>query len=140
MSFAAVMMMLSGCFFDQLQQSQENDIRRVEQKQATLQAEQARSAKLSAQEEELNSELGERQLSLAELNERVQRINTENGRTLEDNAAARQRYHDLLAQLHESNEQLYAARLAPEGSVEERRERVEYLKARLKEQVDVLLR
>lgn len=136
---AAITLMLSGCFFDRLQQSQESDIRRVEQKQATVQAEQARSTKLSLQEEELSSELGERELSLAELNERVQKINAENGRTIEDNDAARQRYQNLLAQVHESNEQLNVARNALGGSVEERRAHIESLKAQLKEQVDLLL-
>ena len=138
MTSAAITLMLSGCFFDQLQQSQERDIRRVEQKQATLQAEQARSAKLSLQEEQLSSELGERELSLAELNERVQKINADNGRTIEDNDAARQRYQNLLGQLHESNEQLNVARNALGGSVEERRAHIESLKAQLKEQVDLL--
>ena len=132
--------LMSGCFFDQLQRSEENDIQRVEQKRATLQTEQDRSATLKRQEAQLAAELSERQLSLSELNERVQRINEENGRAIADNDAARLHYHDLLAQLHETNGQLASAQQGTAASIEERRERIASLKARLSAQLDLLLR
>lgn len=130
---------LGGCFFDQLQRSDQADIQRVEQKRATLQSEQARSATLNQKEGELATELGERELSLNELTERVQRINVENGRAIADNDAARLRYRDLLAQLHEINAQLAAAREDGDGTAG-RRERIDSLKARLQTQLDLLLR
>lgn len=133
------MLMLCGCFFDQLQRSDESDIRRVEQKQATLQAEKQRLAALKRQEEELAAELSERQLSLNELNDRVQRINAANGRSIGDNDAKRLQY-DLIEQLHETNEQLAVLQKGAAGSIEERRERMTYLKTRLKAQLDDLLR
>src|ERR1700688_1261334 len=46
-------LLLSGCFFDQLQRSEESDIQRVDRKQATLQTEQYRSDTLKQQEEQL---------------------------------------------------------------------------------------
>ena len=136
----STVLLLSGCFFDQLQRSEENDIQRVEQKQATLQTEQYRSATLKQQEEQLAAELSERQLSLNQLNDRVQEINAENGRAIADNVATRLQYNDLLGQLHETNEQLALAQQGTAGSIEERRERVASLKARLKAQLDLLLR
>jgi septal ring factor EnvC (AmiA/AmiB activator) len=133
-------LLLSGCFFEQLQRSEESDIQRVEQKQATLQTEQHRSATLRQQEEQLATELSERQLSLNELNDRVQEINAENGRAIADNDAARLRYHDVLGQVHETNEQLTLAQQGTAGSIEERHERIASLKDRLKAQLDLLFR
>jgi uncharacterized phage infection (PIP) family protein YhgE len=136
----SAVLLLSGCFFDQLQRSEENDIQRVEQKQATLQTEPYRSATLKQQQEQLATELSERQLSLNELHDRVQEINAENGRAIADNDATRLQYNDLLGQLHETNEQLALAQQGTAGSIEERRERIASLKARLKAQLDLLLR
>jgi predicted nucleic acid-binding Zn-ribbon protein len=134
------MLLLSGCFFDQLQRAQESDIQRVEQKQATVQTAKYRSATLEQEEEQLATELSERQFSLNALNDRVQEINADNGRTIADNDATRLRYHDLLWQLQETNEQLALAQQDTVGSIEERRERIASLKARIKAQVDLLLR
>jgi septal ring factor EnvC (AmiA/AmiB activator) len=133
-------LLLSGCFFDQLQRSEENDIQRVEQKQATLQTEQSRSATLKQQEEQLATELSERQLSLNELNNRVQEINAKNGRAIAANDSTRLQYNDLLGQLHATNEQLALAQQGAAGSIELRRDRIASLKARLKAQLDLLLR
>ena len=134
---------MSGCVFDQLQRSEENDIKRVEQKEAALQAEQDQSTALQQQEDHLAAELSERQLSLSELNDRVQAINARNGRTIADNDASRIEYHDLLGQLHETNEQLTQLTLVEQGtaySIEERRKRIASLKARIKTQLDILFR
>lgn len=137
---AASATLLAGCFFDQVQRSEESDILRVEQKQAVLQAEQKRSARLGQQEEQLAAEMGERQLSLDDLSARVQEINAENGHAVADNEAARAQYLDLLAQLHETNEELALAQEGGSGSMAERRERIASLKSRLRAQLDLLLR
>jgi predicted nucleic acid-binding Zn-ribbon protein len=134
------MLLLSGCFFDQLQRAEESDIQRVEQKQASAQAAKFRSATLEQEEEQLAAELSERQFSLNALNDRVQEINADNGRTIAQNDAARFRYHDLLAQLQETNEQLALAQQGTVGSIEEQRERIASLKARIKAQIHLLLR
>ncbi len=134
----SMVLMLSGCFFDQLQRSEEKDIQRVEQKQATLQAERDRSATLKQHEERLAAELSERQLSLNELNDRVQKINAANGRSIADNDAKRLQY-DLIEQLHETNEQLVLLQRGTPSLIEERRERISYLKTRLREQLAILL-
>ncbi len=132
--------LLGGCFFDQVQRSEEEDIQRVEHKQATLQTAQDKAATLREQEEQLAAELGERQLSLTELNDRVQEINAENGRALAQNEAARLQYHELLTQLHQTSEQLALAKQGPAGTIEERREHIASLKAQLKAQIDLLVR
>jgi hypothetical protein len=137
-SLPVTILMLSGCFFDQLQRSEENDIRRVEQKQTALQAEQGRAAALKQQEEQLAADLSERQLSLSELNDRVQKINAANGRFIADNEAKRLQY-DLIVQLHETNGQLALLQQAAPGSIAERRERIADLQTRLRAQLDVLL-
>ena len=43
----SVALLLTGCFFDRSERSDENDIARVEQKQATLADEQDRAANFS---------------------------------------------------------------------------------------------
>lgn len=136
---AGSVVLLGGCFFDQVQRSEEGDIQRVEQKQSLLHSEQEKSAQLERQREQLAAELGTRQLSLDELNAQVEEINAENGHAIAENEAARARYLDLLAQLHETNEELALAQQGAAGGVEERRERIHSLKSRLKAQVDLLL-
>ena len=135
----SVALMLGGCVFDQLQRSNENDIQRVEQKQATLQAEQDRSARLKYQEELLAAELSERQVSLSELNNRIEKLQIENGRSIADNESKRLEYADLIGRLHQTNEQLASLRRGTDGSIEERRERIDYLKTQIKAQLQLLL-
>jgi hypothetical protein len=135
-----IMVLLGGCFFDQVQKSEEGDIQRVEQKQATLKTQQERAATLQRNEQRLTAELSERQLTLDELTQRVEALNAENGHALADNDAARRRYELYLQQLHETNEQLALVEQSAAGAdVEERRERIAELKARLKTQIDALL-
>jgi flagellar biosynthesis/type III secretory pathway chaperone len=132
--------LLGGCFFDHVQRSEESDIQRVEQKQAILQAEQQKSTRLRQQEEQLAAVMSERELSLSDLTTRVQQINAENGRTIADNEAALAQYHALLAQLHDTNQELALAQQSSAGSIEDRRERIAALEARLKAQLDLVLR
>jgi chromosome segregation ATPase len=135
----SVALMLGGCVFDQLQRSNENDIQRVEQKQAALQAEQDRSTRLEHQEELLAAELSERQVSLSELNDRVEKLQIENGRAIADNASKRLEYADLIGRLHQTNERLASLQRGTDGSIEERRERIDYLKTQIKAQLELLL-
>jgi hypothetical protein len=132
-------MLVGGCFFDQVQRSEESDIQRVQDKQATVQREQERSTGLEQQEAALATELGERIVSLNDLNARVQEINAENGRAIAENEASRADYLDLLTQLHETNEELALVQQGGAGSIEERQERIASLKKRLKAQLDLLL-
>jgi septal ring factor EnvC (AmiA/AmiB activator) len=131
--------LLGGCFFDQVQRSEENDIERVQQKQALLQSEQQRSTRLQQQKEQLAAELAARKVSLDDLNAQVQEINAENGRTIAENEAARAHYLDLLTRLHETNQELALAQQGGADAVEGRREHIASLKARLKAQIDILL-
>ena len=137
---AVMFMLISGCFFDELQRSEESDIHRVQQKQATLQAEQTRSAALNDQEEQLAADLSGHQLSLEELNDRVQEINAANGRSIADNEAERRRYYGLITQLHQTNDQLALLQQGTPSEIEKRNERITDLKSRLKAQLDLLLR
>jgi chromosome segregation ATPase len=132
-------LMIGGCVFDQLQRSNENDIHRVEQKQATLQTEEDRSARLKRQEDELVAELGERQFSLSELNGRVEKLQAENGRAIADNGSRHRDYADLIERLHQTNSQLASLQRGTDGSMEQRRERVDYLKTQIKAQLQLLL-
>ena len=137
----AAAFLLSGCIFDRLQNSDRNDIQRVEQKEATLQTEQARSATLGQRQEELAQELERQVMSLEELNRRVQQINEENGRAITDERAASAQYHDLLLQLHDTSQELALAdRGTDADSVEARRQRISSLKGQLRTQLDLLLR
>lgn len=135
----SVALLLGGCVFDQLQRSNENDIQRVEQKQATLQAEQDRSAVLTRQEELLGAELSERQMSLEELNDRVEKLQAENGRAITDNESKRLQYRDLIGRLHQTNQRLASLQRGTEGSIEERRQRIDYLRSQIKAQLQLLL-
>lgn len=135
----SVALLLGGCVFDQLQRSNENDIQRVEQKQATLQAEQDRSAVLSRQEDLLVAELSERQMSLNELNDRVEKLQAENGRAIANNESQRLQYRDLIGRLHQTNQQLASLQRATDGSIEERHQRIDYLKSQIKAQLQLLL-
>ncbi len=134
------LLMLSGCFFDQVQRSEETDIRRVEQKQVALQAEQHKSTALIQQEDQLAAELSERQLSLSELTDRVQNINSANGGVIAENDAKHLQHQDLIAQLHETNHELAQLQQGTPGSIEERRVQIADLKARLRAQLDQLFR
>lgn len=132
--------LLSGCIFDRLQRSDQNDIARVEQKQATLQTEEARSATLSERQEQLAQELERQEMSLDELTRRVQQINEDNGRAISDERAASSQYHDLLLQLHDTSQQIaLAERGSDADSMEARRERITSLKGQLRAQLNRLL-
>ena len=136
---ASAALLLGGCVFDQLQRSNENDIHRVEQKQATLRAEQDRAALLTRQEDQLVTELSERQVSLKELNDRVEKLQQQNGRAIADNESTRQEYRALIVRLHQTNQQLASLQRGADGMTEERRERIDYLKSQIKAQLELLL-
>ncbi len=135
----AASLLLGGCVFDQLQRSNENDIYRVEQKQAALQAEQDRSARLARQEDLLAAELSERQVSLKELNDRVETLQEQNGHAIAGNESQRQEYRALIGRLYQTNQQLASLQRGTDGSNEERRERIDYLKSQIKAQLELLL-
>lgn len=135
----SVALILGGCVFDQLQRSNENDINRVEQKQAALQDEQGQSAQLTQEEDQLATELSNREFSLSELNDRVEQLQVRNGRALAVNDAKRRGYEDVLARLHQTNEQVASLQGAADGSIEKQRERIDYLKAQIKAQLQLLL-
>lgn len=135
----AASLLLGGCVFDQLQRSNENDIHRVEQKQAALQAEQDRSARLARQEDLLAAELSERQVSLKELNDRVETLQEQNGHAIAGNESQRQEYRALIGRLYQTNQQLASLQRGTDGSNEERRERIDYLKSQIKAQLELLL-
>lgn len=132
-------LLLGGCVFDQLQRSNEKDIERVEQKQAALHAEQDRSAVLTRQEELLAAELSERQLSLNEINDRVEKLQAANGVAIANNESKRLQHRDLIGRLHQTNQQLASLQRGADGSIEERRQRIDYLKSQIKAQLQLLL-
>lgn len=137
---AILTLVLEGCFFDRVQRSEEDDIQRVEQKQATLQTEQYRAAVLDQKENQLANEMGIRELSLQELNDRIERINADNGREISNNEAKRLQYQALLAQLHETNQRLSSLQQGDPAHLEQKRDQIADLKTRLREQLDLLLR
>jgi predicted nuclease with TOPRIM domain len=130
----------SGCYFDQVQKSEESDIQRVEQKQAMLRAEQERAAKLKQQEDQLLEELSEQQLSWNDLNQRVETLNASNRHSIADTRAKRLEYEDLMQQLHATNDQLVGLQRG-EGSsgAEDREARIAALKRQLRTELDHLL-
>ncbi|HLW25481.1 MAG TPA: hypothetical protein VKT22_14095 [Steroidobacteraceae bacterium] len=131
---------LGGCYFEQVQKSEEGDIQRVEQKQAMLQAEQARAAELKQQEDQLLAELSEHQLSWNELNERVESLNASNGHSIADTRAKRIEYENLMQQLHDTNDQLARLQRSEGNSrAEDRQARIADLKRQLKSELDRLL-
>jgi len=130
--------MQGGCTLVQMQREEREDAARVQQKETALQAEQAQADELDRQKQQLTAELAERQLSLTELNQRVDELRTANARDSSDNEMLRIERRKLLGELRDTNAELAALQHSADGSAQ-KRERVEFLKHQLDTQLDLLL-
>jgi septal ring factor EnvC (AmiA/AmiB activator) len=141
-----LLVLVSGCTIAELHREERSDEARVRQKEADLQTEQARTNELNRQKEQLTADLTQRQLSLTELTDRVDRIQKANARESTSNDAARlerQRLslerQRLIAKVQQTSAQLAAAQQSTDGSSAEKQRRIEYLKSQIDTQLELLL-
>jgi chromosome segregation ATPase len=130
---------LDGCTIAELQRQQRADTQRVQLKEANLHAEQERTDALNGQKEQLTAELSLRQVSLDELNARVDQLQAANARQYAANDAVRLERQRLIGNIQELNTQLTALRHSPDTATEQKQQRVEYLKQQIRAQLDLLL-
>src|SRR5271167_1935713 len=76
----AAIAVLNACTIAELQREEKADTEKVRQQTAAVQAEQARSDSLAQEQTQLTAELAQRQLSLNELNTRVEQLQAANAR------------------------------------------------------------
>ena len=129
----------SGCTIARLQQEESGDEQRVREKEAALQAEQQRAAELTKQKDQLAADLSTRELSLAELNEKLEPLRLANSRQSAENELARRERARLIAELQEMSAQLAQLRKSPQDPSSEQRQRIDFLKRQIKDQLDLLL-
>jgi len=128
-----------GCTIARLQQEESGDEQRVREKEAALQAEQQRAAELTKQKDQLAADLSTRELSLAELNEKLEPLRLANSRQSAENELARRERARLIAELQEMSAQLAQLRKSPQDPSSEQRQRIDFLKRQIKDQLDLLL-
>jgi len=129
----------SGCTIARLQQEAAGDEQRVREKEAALQAEQRRSNDLTRQKDELAADLSTRELTLAELNEKIEQLRLANARRSEENTQARQERERLVEDLRQLSAQLAQLRKSPEDPSPGQRQRIEFLRRQIRDQLDLLL-
>jgi hypothetical protein len=135
---------LSACTIARLQREEAADLERVHQKELAVQSEQDRSDTLDRDKDQLLADLNERQVSLSELNERIERINAANGRAIVDNQSIRLERQRKLDHLAELNAQLTAASAARadqsnDDTSAQKQARIDYLRSQIKQQLELLL-
>jgi hypothetical protein len=129
---------LGGCTILDMQRDESADEARIHDKEVALQAEQARADQLNGQETQLEADLAQRQLSLVELNQRVEELRTANSRDSNENDIQRIERRQLLGQLQRTNAELAALHKNSDMSAL-KQERIEFLKQQLATQLDLLL-
>jgi chromosome segregation ATPase len=130
---------LSGCTIAELQRQERAGTERVRLKEVNLHAEQERTDALSSQKEQLTAELSHRQVSLDELNARVDQLQAANARDYAANDAARLERQRLIGKIRELNVQLVALQQSTDTATEQKQQRIEYLKQQVSAQLDLLL-
>src|SRR5271165_1409052 len=136
---ASAVVALSGCTIAELQREEKADAESVRQKQAAVQAEQARSDALGQQQQQLKADLARRQMTLAELNARVEQLRAANDKDSAANADVRRERDHLIAKIHDSGVQLVALQQDPDNSSAQKQARIDYLKRQIQDQLDLLL-
>jgi chromosome segregation ATPase len=112
---------MSACTLTQLNQQVDAGQARVDAKQQELDVEQARQAALHQEMLGLSAELNQRQLSLAELNARLERLRQQNARAAEATAAQQARKRQVQAQIKSYQDQIGALQRNPTLSDDEKR-------------------
>jgi hypothetical protein len=131
--------LVSGCTIAELQREEKADAERVRLKQASLQSEQERTDALNGQKDQLTAELSKHQVSLAELNARLDQLQATNARESSANDAVRLERQRLVVRLHELNAQLAALQQSPDTAATQKQEHIEYLKQEIRTQLDLWL-
>jgi len=134
-----LLVLVAGCTIAELNREEKSDEARVRRKEADLQAEQARTNELNQQKEQLTADLTQRQLSLTELTDRVDRIRKANALESTANDAARLERQRLMVKVQETSAQLTALQQSTDGSSAEKQRRIEYLKHQIDTQLELLL-
>jgi hypothetical protein len=143
---AALGAFLNGCAIVQLHHDEKAEAAKVSESEAALQVEQQRADALNRQKDVLTDELTKRQLSLAELNQRVDQLRAANAQETTSNEGARRaRDADLLERkrliekIQEGSAQIAALQKSPDNSSAEKLQRIAYLKRQIGQQLDLLL-
>jgi DNA repair exonuclease SbcCD ATPase subunit len=134
-----ILVAMAGCTIAELHRGEKNDEERVRQKEAELQAEQARTGDLNRQKDQLTADLTQRQLSLTELSDRVDQMRSANARESAANDTARVERKRLIAKLQENSTQLAALRQSTDVPSAEKQKQIEYLKRQIDSQLELLL-
>lgn len=143
---ATLLLLVAGCTVVELNREEKSDEARVRQKEAALQAEQAQNSALQGQKEKLTTDLTERRLSLAELNQRVDEIRMasvrESTSTVEAESELRRlqlERRQTLVKLQETGAQLHAEQMNQDLSTGEKQRRIDFLKHQIDQQLELLL-
>jgi hypothetical protein len=143
---AALGAVLNGCTIVQLHHDEKAEAAQVSASEAALQVEQQRADALNRQKDALTDELTKRQLSLDELNQRVDQLRAANAQQSTANEGTRRaRDADLLERkrliekIQEGSAQIAALQKSPDNLSAEKLQRIAYLKRQIGQQLDLLL-
>lgn len=134
---AAALCCLAGCTISQLKQDVAQTQARIEDKQRALDASQVQQGELRQEQVRLASELGSRQLSLSELNHRLDQLQAANRRSMAATEEQREQKRRLDEQIRKHKQEL-AQIQAPNGlSDDDKRRRIEQLRQEIKKQLEL---
>jgi hypothetical protein len=129
----------NGCTIAELQRQEKADAESVRQKQAAVQAEEARNETLSRQQGQLKADLAHRQLSLDELNARMAQLQAANDKDLAANEEVRRQREHMIVKIHDTGTQLVALQQAPDNASAQKQAQIDFLKRQIQDQLDLLL-
>jgi hypothetical protein len=143
---SALAVVLNGCTIVQLQRDEKAEAAKVNASEVALQAEQQRADVLNRRKNELTEDLTQRQLSLDELNQRVDQLRAATAQDMTANASVR-RTRDadvlerkrLIEKIQGGSAQIAALQQSPDGSNAEKLARIAFLKRQIGQQLDLLL-
>jgi chromosome segregation ATPase len=130
---------LNGCTIVELQREEKADTEKVRQQTAALQAEQARNDSLVQQQAQLKTELAQRQLSLNDLNARVDQLQAANARDATANEELRHQRAVLIGKIHDTGVQLVALQQDPGNASAQKQAQIDFLKRQIQDQLNLLL-
>lgn len=118
---------MGACTLAQLNQQVDAGQARVDEKQQALNAEQVRQAELQQEMMSLSTELSQRQLSLDDLNARLERLRQQNANASEATAAQQAHKRRVQTQIKSYQDQIAALRHNPTLSDDQKRAKSAYL-------------
>jgi predicted transcriptional regulator len=143
---SALAVALYGCTIVQLHSDEKAEAAKVNASEIALQAEQQRADALNRRKNELTDDLTKGQLSLDELNQRVDQLRAATAQDMTANASVR-RARDadvlerkrLIEKIQDGSAQIAALQQSPDDSNAEKLARIAFLKRQIGQQLDLLL-